>query len=160
LAKPSSTTSEIKAKLDYTLLRLFFWYSGRHIRLLAKPGGCRVGRLCAGTLGRGVWAGWHCAAALHGSRAEHDHFVIRIVAGISAQCCTRWMHYRSGASLGADIPVTANHTDRAKGPFLSKSVSRASYVSDSRVLEACNLHVRSVARDPCQSSHTCSHTTL
>lgn len=69
------------------------------------------------------------------------------------------VHWQSGASLGADIPMTAaNCTSTAKPPFLSKSVSRESYVSKSRVLKIWNL--RSAARDLYQSSHTCSHTRL
>lgn len=70
------------------------------------------------------------------------------------------MQYWSGASLGTDIPMTANCTNRARSPFLSKSVSRGSYGSNSKVLESWNLHVRSAARDLCQSSHTRSHTKL
>lgn len=94
------------------------------------------------------------AAVLHPGRRAPKHSVSSIRDGIPAQCCTRWMHWQSGASLGADIPMTASCTNRAKLLFLSKSGSRESYVSKSRVLKIWNLHVRSAARDLYQSSHT------
>lgn len=64
------------------------------------------------------------------------------------------------SQLGADIPMAANCTNKAKSPFLSKSASKVSHVSKIKVLEIWKLHVRSVARDLCQSSHTLSHTRL
>lgn len=146
---------QVEAKLDYALLRPFLV----HRKIRAHTGKARRvqgNTLHTGILRRGVWAGSDAcvAAALHPSRTEHDHFVCRIVAGISTECCTRWMHYGSGASLRADILLTANCTNRAKSPSLSKSVSRASAVSKSKIWEIWNWHVRSVARDLCQWSQT------
>lgn len=67
-----------------------------------------------------------------------------------------WMHHRSAASFGADIPRTANCIQQSK-ITLPFPTCEQSYVTKGKVLEIWSLRVRSVARDLSGKAHMFTH---